>query len=190
MQEATCEKAERVSEYALNLLPAEEVPAIETHIAGCGPCRAEFDALRALVDSLVALPNDVLRPSATLQARLSQRIAQDGGADPLAPPRATWTEPDWDEVAPGISCKVLAHDEISHRVSMLVRLLPNVEYPPHTHADIEELHLLAGELWIDDRKLLAGDYNRADPLTADKRVWSETGCTCVLITSTKDVLTT
>ena len=71
---------------------------------------------------------------------------------------------------------------------MLVRLLPGVDYPPHTHAGVEELHLLEGELWIDERKLFPGDYNRAVVGTGDKRVWSETGCTCVLITSTKDIL--
>jgi hypothetical protein len=62
------------------------------------------------------------------------------------------------------------------------------EPPPHSHAGIEELHLLDGELWIDDRKLYPGDYNRAEPGSSDARVWSETGCTCVLITSTRDVL--
>lgn len=48
--------------------------------------------------------------------------------------------------------------------------------------------LLDGELWIDDRKLFPGDYNRAEPGTADQRVWSETGCTCVLITSPRDAI--
>ena len=71
---------------------------------------------------------------------------------------------------------------------MLVRLDPGAHYPPHTHAGVEELHLLDGELWIDDRKLYPGDYNRAQRGTGDKRVWSETGCTCVLITSTEDAL--
>jgi anti-sigma factor ChrR (cupin superfamily) len=71
---------------------------------------------------------------------------------------------------------------------MLVRLSPGAAYPPHTHADSEELHLLHGELWIDDRKLLAGDYNRAEAGSMDHRVWSATGCTCVLITSTEDKL--
>ena len=28
---------------------------------------------------------------------------------------------------------------------------------------VEELHLLNGELWIDERKLFPGDYNRAEP---------------------------
>ena len=71
---------------------------------------------------------------------------------------------------------------------MLVRLAPNVDYPPHSHAGVEELHLLEGELWINDHKLVPGDYNRAEPGTADTRVWSETGCTCVLITSYNDIL--
>ena len=62
------------------------------------------------------------------------------------------------------------------------------DLPPHRHAGVEELHLLEGELWIEDRKLYPGDYNQAEVSTADQRVWSETGCTCVLITSTRDVL--
>ena len=70
-----------------------------------------------------------------------------------------------------------------------MRLAPKTDYPPHTHAGRETLHLLDGELWINDRKLYPGDYNRAEPGTSDARVWSETGCTCVLITSTRDVLT-
>jgi two-component system, chemotaxis family, CheB/CheR fusion protein len=61
-------------------------------------------------------------------------------------------------------------------------------YPAHTHAGIEELHLLDGRLWIDERELFPGDYNYGPPGAGDDRVWSETGCTCVLITSTKDVL--
>jgi|KBSMisStaDraftv2_1062788.scaffolds.fasta_scaffold00804_9 DNA-directed RNA polymerase specialized sigma24 family protein len=134
-------------------------------------------------------PTDVLRPAASLQERLAHRIALDSGEPVISPGRQHWPEPQWEDVAPWISCKVLAFDSDTHLVSMLVRLAPGGEYPPHTHAGLEELHLLEGELWIDERKLYPGDYNRAEPGTGDKRVWSETGCTCVLITSTKDVLT-
>lgn len=134
------------------------------------------------------MSDDVLLPPASLQARLASRIAAETGGGPVLPAAPRWSEPEWEEVAPGIFCKLLANDEEKHVVSMLVRLLPNVEYPPHTHAGIEELHLLDGELWIDERKLYPGDYNRAEAPTGDKRVWSETGCTCVLITSTRDVL--
>jgi anti-sigma factor ChrR (cupin superfamily) len=91
-------------------------------------------------------------------------------------------------VAPGIECKLLATDTERHRVGMLVRLAPGASYPAHTHAGVEELHLLDGELWIDERKLVPGDYNYGARGAGDDRVWSETGCTCVLITSTKDIL--
>jgi hypothetical protein len=46
----------------------------------------------------------------------------------------------------------------------------------------------ASRVPIDDRKLCAGDHHRAEPGTTDRRVWSETGCTCLLVTSVRDVL--
>jgi anti-sigma factor ChrR (cupin superfamily) len=71
---------------------------------------------------------------------------------------------------------------------MLVRLAPGAEYPPHRHAGVEELHLLHGELMIDANKLYPGDYIRSEADSVDRRIWTETGCTCVLITSTSDVV--
>jgi anti-sigma factor ChrR (cupin superfamily) len=103
-------------------------------------------------------------------------------AEPTSAPPA-WTEPKWTEVSPGLSVKLLAADADRDRVSMLVRLGRGIDYPPHRHAGVEELHLLEGELMIDDKKLYPGDYIQALSGTADNRVRSETGCTCVLVTS-------
>src|SRR4051812_24126443 len=131
---------------------------------------------------------DILGPSASLQERLARRIAGETQGPPTPSMAERWIEPEWQEVAPGISCKLLATDTENKRVSMLVRLAPGTDYPPHTHAGVEELHLLDGELWIEDRKLYPGDYNRGEPGTGDKRVYSETGCTCFLVTSFSDIL--
>ena len=130
----------------------------------------------------------MLRPPTSLQGRLALRIAEETGKQPVPPPARQCSEPEWEQVAPGIECKQIATDMERHRVSMLVRLAPGASYPAHTHAGVEELHLLDGELWIDGRKLVPGDYNYGAPGAVDERVWSETGCTCVLITSTKDVM--
>ncbi len=127
------------------------------------------------------------RPAPALQRRLA-RIADEEAAAPAPSAPRRWAEPQWEKVAPGITCKLLATDAQRHKVSMLVRLAPGATYPAHTHAGVEELHLLHGELWIDRRKLHAGDFSRAEPGTTDKRVWSETGCTCLLTTSTRDTL--
>jgi anti-sigma factor ChrR (cupin superfamily) len=183
-----CEQSELTCAYAARALAASEVAAAEAHIAACPDCQRELESLRPVVDSFVSWPTDVLRPTTSLQARLALRIAEETGRQPVLPPARQWSEPEWEPVAPGIECKLLATDTERHRVSMLVRLAPGASYPAHTHADTEELHLLDGELWIDARKLFPGDYNYGAPGASDERIWSETGCTCLLITSTKDVL--
>jgi anti-sigma factor ChrR (cupin superfamily) len=180
-----CEQTELISAYALNGVSSEEALQLEAHLGQCTACRQQLDMLRTVVASFAFWPTDVLRPSRSLWDRLAPRIGV-----PNIPSNAMnkWTEPPWAAVAPGISCKLLATDQKTDRVSMLVRLAPGTDYPPHTHAGSEELHLLDGELFINDRKLYPGDYSRAEAGTADTRVWSETGCTCVLITSGRDIL--
>jgi hypothetical protein len=184
-----CERAELACAYAMQVPPASEVTEAEAHIAACPDCQRELESFRPLIHRFVSWPTDVLRPTTSLQERLARRIAEESGKAPVPPPPARgWSEPDWEQVAPGIECKLLASDTEKDRVSMLVRLAPGASYPAHTHAGIEELHLLDGELWIDERKLFPGDYNYGAPGAGDERVWSETGCTCVLITGTKDIL--
>jgi anti-sigma factor ChrR (cupin superfamily) len=183
-----CESAELACAYAAQAVAKSEMPAIEDHIASCHDCRREVESLRPIVDQFVAWPTDVLRPPPSIQTRLALRVAEETAKPPLLPPARQWSEPEWDLVAPGIECKVLAMDGDRQRVSMLVRLAPGASYPGHTHAGVEELYLLDGELWIDQRKLFPGEYYDAVPGSGDERVWSETGCTCVLMTSTRDVL--
>jgi anti-sigma factor ChrR (cupin superfamily) len=183
-----CAQSEVTCAYAAQALAPGENAAAEVHIASCPDCRRELESLRPVVDHFVYWPADVLRPAASLQHRLALRVAAETGHDPVWPPSRQWSEPAWEAVAPGIECQLLAKDTERHRVSMLVRLAPGASYPPHTHAGVEELHLLDGELWINGRKLVPGDYNYGEPGALDESVWSETGCTCVLVTSTDDTL--
>ena len=185
--ESTCIHAEQVYGFAVGALSAIEAASFVEHLAECASCRGDVEKLRPIIASFVDWPSDVLRPSPSLWNRLSERIgAADARQSPL--PVRAGKRLEWKEVAPGISCKLLATDPANDRVSMLVRLAPGASYPPHRHAGVEELHLLHGELIINDRKLVAGDYNLGEPGAEDWRVWSETGCTCVLITSLSDEL--
>jgi hypothetical protein len=186
--ESSCEWAEFTWAHAVRALPAGEFAAAEAHIAACPRCRRELESLRPLIDSFAAWPTDLLRPASSLHGRLAARIAGETGQPHKPLPAPPWPEPEWEQVAPGIECKLLATDAERRRVSMLVRLAAGASYPAHVHAGAEELHLLDGELWIDQRKLFPGDYSYASPGSGDDRVWSETGCTCLLVTSTHDVL--
>jgi quercetin dioxygenase-like cupin family protein len=174
--------------YALRALPADEHAAVDAHIATCAACHQEVERLRPTVDAFIGWPGDDLRPSATVWDRLAERVAAETGERPALPAPREWADAAWKEVGPGISCKLLATDTEQSRVSMLVRLAPGTEYPPHRHAGIEELYMLDGVLIVDDEELHPGDYRRGDAHAIDHRVWSQTGCSCVLITSYRDVI--
>jgi hypothetical protein len=177
--------SELVCLHALQALPPGDARSAEAQLAACAECRHEAATLRPVLQAFAAWPTDVLRPAARLWPRLAERIGGDAGA--VAPVPVS-PEPPWRDVAPGIACKVLATDGERHRVTMLVRLAPGTDYPPHRHADLEELHMLEGELIVDGETLYPGDYRRGEPGVVDRRVWSETGCTAVLMTSLDDLL--
>ena len=174
--------------HALRVLPSSEIPVLEAHLSECAGCREEMEALRPIVGAFISWPADLPRPADSLWDRLASRIAAETGREPAQSVPQPRAEAQWEEAAPGLAFKLLSTDTEKDRVSMLVRLAPGVAYPPHTHGGVEELYLLNGELWIDDKKLYPGDYNRAEAGSGDQRVWSETGCTCVLLTSTRDRL--
>jgi anti-sigma factor ChrR (cupin superfamily) len=193
-----CERAELVALYLLTGLDRSEAESMAAHLESCADCQKEYNALRPVTRALAGWRMQSLPPPTSLWSRVTQRIADATLQKSNAPAEAVsaaspwseppWPEPEWREVAPGISCKLLSTDVDMDRVSMLVQLAPGASYPPHRHAGVEELYLLRGELWIDERKLSPGDYNRAECGTADQRVWSETGCMCLLITSPSDQL--
>lgn len=189
-----CERGSLVAAYVLGTLQPSETKLMEAHVPSCAVCQEEYQALRPVAGVLSAWRANTLPPSTPMWKRLAERIVSKSEREVVTSPASEasitrgWPEPPWQDVAPGITCKLLSSDVDMDRVSMLVRLSPGTSYPPHTHASVEELYLLEGELWIDDRQLCPGDYNRADPGTSDQRVWSSTGCMCLLITSPSDAI--
>ena len=174
--------------FALQALPPREMASVEAQISSCEDCRQEIETLRPIVRSFVGWSTDVLRPAESLWGRLAKRIGSEGGTQPFVPPSDAPVKPEWEEAAPGIHVKILASNAENDSVSMLVRLDPGTDYPGHRHAGVEELHLLHGVLKVDDRTLHPGDFIHNQAGSIDHRVWSETGCTCFLFTSTEDAL--
>lgn len=143
---------------------------------------------RRPVEAWMGQSIDHLLPlTSELWKRLARVIAAEPSGVTMPRPEPA-AKPDWQAAGPGILYNVLARNIERERVTMLVRLAPGAAYPPHTHAGVEELYLLDGELWIDSKNVHPGDYHWAGPGSADQRVWTETGCTCVLLTSTADLL--
>jgi len=149
--------------------------------------RTDETSVQRAFEALIEHSETALLSSA-LWRRILQRLDLASGRAPALDPAAGTADAGWEQPGPGLWCKILAMERPRGRLSMLMRLMPGKEYPAHTHAGLEELHLLHGELRIDERKLHRGDYIRREPGTADQRIWSDTGCTAVLITSSRDIL--
>jgi len=174
--------------FALQALSPREMASVEAQILSCEDCRQEIETLRPIVRAFVGWPTEVLRPAESLWGRLAKRITSESDTRPFVPPVEASDKPEWEEAAPGIYVKILARNSEIESVSMLVRLDPGTDYPAHRHAGTEELHLLHGVLKVDDRTLYPGDFIHSEAGSIDHRVWSETGCTCFLMTSTEDAL--
>jgi hypothetical protein len=74
-----------------------------------------------------------------------------------------------------------ARSWIVHSSAYLKNEIDDAETPPVGRQS-------CGDESVVRNKLSAGDYNRAEAGRSDRRVWSETGCTCVLTTSLRDIL--
>lgn len=64
----------RLDAWVEGTLPAAEQATVEAHLAGCDRCRAEADALHALVAQARALPRE-LRPERDLWAGIATRLS-------------------------------------------------------------------------------------------------------------------
>jgi quercetin dioxygenase-like cupin family protein len=89
----------------------------------------------------------------------------------------------WQEIAPGVTAKVLSLDAISRRATALLRIAPGTGYAPHRHTEMEELFVLEGGCLCGGRELKVGDYHRAEAGTEHHDTSSDDGCLLLVISS-------
>jgi quercetin dioxygenase-like cupin family protein len=138
------------------------------------------------VANTLALNAVPVAPRASLRERLLARI--EGHTDVRLDPLKGLTfvkafEGTWQQMAPGVSAKVLFFDPASRRATALVRMAAGSRYAPHRHAEAEELYVLEGGCFCGGRELTAGDYHRAEAETEHHDTSSDDGCLLLVISS-------
>lgn len=83
----------------------------------------------------------------------------------------------------GLFVKPLYVDATRNYSTTLLRMEPGTRYPSHRHAETEELFVLAGDLIVEGKKMLPGDYCRGEPDSVHGEVWTETGGTYLVLAS-------
>jgi anti-sigma factor ChrR (cupin superfamily) len=93
----------------------------------------------------------------------------------------------WEPTAvDGIEARRLFVDAVEDRATFLVRMAPGTAYPGHVHAGPEECFVLAGDLSVGDRRMRAGDYQRAESGSTHGVQSTEGGCVLLLVSSLRD----
>ena len=125
----------------------------------------------------LAFSGPAIAPPASLKARLMARIAQ----EPQEQAEGTGfsfvrsQDVSWQELAPGLSMKVLFHDAAGARTTMLLRLAPGGTLIGHRHPQVEEFYVLEGSCLCAGEFLQVGDYHRAEAGTVNSVTYSEKG---------------
>lgn len=88
---------ERLDDWVGNELPDADRQAVEFHLAVCAGCRAEAEALKALLEEVSALPLEVA-PGRDLWAGIAARIEPPADVIPISSARR-WRPPQWLTVA-------------------------------------------------------------------------------------------
>jgi anti-sigma factor ChrR (cupin superfamily) len=175
--------------YALGELSADEARAFEARLAaGDEACRSELAAFCSVVDDLAYAAN-AEPPPPGLRARLLERIVAGepavidrGGVRFVRSGQFDWQP----SLARGIDVKRLYEDAERGRVTMLVRLGPGVSYPAHRHADVEELYLLEGEVFVSGVLMRPGDYCRSEADSVHDRIHTANGCLFIATASLRN----
>jgi DNA-binding CsgD family transcriptional regulator len=144
--------------------------------------RNTADIVRTVLEARLGSEPQVLSQPNVLLAE----TPEDGDGDGLFFINAAKIE--WQEIAPGVSIKILYLDEKRHYSTKLVKMEPGSCYPRHLHRAAEELYMIEGDFQVAGRSLAPGDYHRAEKRSIHNETSSKNGCKFILLSSTQDVI--
>ena len=182
----TEETREQAVLYALGLLEAGEARAFGVHLEeGCAACESELRQFEQVVAQL-GFSAGAVQPPAAVRAQLMSRI---GSQATSALPGLLFVrsgEGLWQDLADGISMKVLFADPTQARVTAVVRMAAGSRYGAHRHAAVEELYVLEGSCVCGGQLLRAGDYHRAEAGSVHVPTCTDDGCLMLITTSQRN----
>jgi len=168
--------------YALGALDGDELAQFQAHLSsGCPECRTRIKETGA---ALAFLPHNSkpLTPPDSSKSRLFEQIdAEKPGLSFIFA-----HDGEWQEMAPGVTAKVLNMDPDRQRVTALVRMAAGSRYDNHRHTRTEELVVIEGSCYCGGKLLRKGDYHRAEAGSIHLDTRTDEGSLMLIITSVQN----
>jgi predicted ChrR family anti-sigma factor len=192
--------------YAAGALTPAEASAFESRVRSADP--AFVNALREVEPAMNTLLNsaDPLTPPAGVRASIMARLnadtdqpatgeavfevhadehdhaalpspGVDAGITILRASTGRWTRTG----LRGVRMRTLLADRKANRRTILLDMAAGSELPDHSHAGIEEVFMIRGDLSIAGEVLREGDYIRVERGANHGVPRTESGCVCIVI---------
>lgn len=174
---------ERLALYALGALSQQEARAVEYHLAeGCEVCASELQPFESVVEALgfAVLP---VTPPAGVRAKLISALPGETQAAslPLQDYTLRANEGQWTESAKGVFEKHLFSDESRGTETTLIKVMPGIKMPSHSHVGLEECFVIEGDFHVGSEEFGPGDYRCAMAGTIDEAPFSIGGALLLIV---------
>ena len=199
---------DRMLEYVLGALDESEAHAVSLHLPQCEVCRDYVEEIgRVSREILLAAPRRA--PPPELWERIVEGIGANEASSPIS--RAIGSQvsgqgttvsevlssPGFSFVGsestgwtptgvPGVEVRKLSVDPENDRMTFLARMAPGSSYPSHRHGGPEECFVLEGDLDVGDRRMRAGDFQRAEEGSVHPTESTREGCLLLIVSSLRD----
>jgi anti-sigma factor ChrR (cupin superfamily) len=164
--------------WAAGALTAPEYRAVKERLKRDPAFAAKAREWEEALAPLAAQSGSIEPPPALLgqiEARLDARAKLENLSRTL---RAN--EGEWIALAPGVRFKELNRNEALGRWTILVDAQPGACFPPHEHAQDEEIYMISGDLSIGDLELGPGDFHFSPAGSRHPENRSRAGCRCII----------
>jgi anti-sigma factor ChrR (cupin superfamily) len=182
---------ELASSYALGALEDKE-PEVFKRLLKESPdsSEAELKAFEEVVELLGFSAPSVTPPSG-LKDRLLSRIREKALAKHKFEVSQGFSyirsqEGEWKDIAPGVSLKRLFYDPDRQYATTLVKMNAKTRFPSHRHMEAEECYVIEGAIEMGGQLFRKGDYIRAEAGSVHEGIYSESGCTLLILSSQRN----
>jgi len=182
---------ELASSYALGVLNNRESKIFKRLLQeGASSSETELKSFKEVV-ALLGLSAPSVTSPLSLKDRLLSRIREKALTKHKSEASQGFLyvrseEREWKEIEDGVSLKPLFFDSARQYATALVRMKAKTSFPRHRHTETEECYVIEGAIEMDGQLFRAGDYIRAEAGSIHEGIFSESGCTLLILSSQRN----